>query len=89
MHPSDSHSRRKFGFESLEAKVSPTAALVPTASVNVEPAAVEVAVFESRSASRLLQYVAMLEDIHIERTLPDQVDTNAIDRLIVESSPGS
>lgn len=82
--------RRALGFESLEAKKSPTSALpVGAIAVDVSDHAQSVlaASFAPDTTQRLLEYVASLENVSVERCLPDQADVDAVDRIMVTASP--
>lgn len=78
--------RRALQFEHLESKTSPTATLV---DVVWSPEASEgESVIEQRSASSFSKYVAlMLEEIHLDRTLPSTQDVAAADHLLTTEFP--
>ena len=87
-HSDRNKSRRSLGFESLEARKSLTtvaAAVDPGFESNVA----EVSSATSESANRLLLYVSTLDEVSIERSLPDPADSQAVDQLIAETNPGS
>ena len=81
-------NRRLLGFEHLEAKTSPTASFID-AAWHDGPATAEVSAPNGQPAERFLQYVTMLEDISIERSVPSEADTVAVDTMIANTSPDS
>lgn len=78
--------RRSFRFEKLEAKTSPTT-FVGVDWIDSTPTA-EIASADIKDQSeRFLQYVATLEEISIERTLPTQAEANVVDQWLSTHSP--
>ena len=81
-------NRRLLGFEYLEAKRSPTASFIGVAWHDA-PATAEVSVPNGQPAERFLHFVTMLEDISIERSVPSEAETVAVDAMIANTSPDS
>ena len=91
-----SHGRRKVGglvFESLETRRSLTSASGALADSVADTAdAAALASFhgsavQSVTVDAFLRYVASLDEVNIERALPSQADSDAVDQLIAATSP--
>jgi len=76
---------RPLGFESLEAKTSPTTSVVGIGWSDAPVA--EQSKHDHLTAERLLQFVAMLEDISVERAMPMQAAADSADHYIADSNP--
>jgi len=87
-HSDRNKMSRSLGFESLEARESLTT-IAAAVDPGFEPNVAEVSSTASKSANRFLLYVSTIEEISIDRSLPDPADSQAVDQLIAATTPGS